>query len=509
MGLTEALAVLELGRFMQTAVVCLLVAAIYKLLAVLLQLWNSAGKSPIFPVPDGHWLMGHILMVQQDESGMEQLIKWGKQYPYAFTVRLGPIVKFLYIHHPDYAKTFLTSSEPKNMSYKIFLDWIGDGLVLLDDDKWLSHRKLLNPAFRIDILKPYVKVMSQAANTMLDKLERYSNTGESFEICEHMTAMTMDIIMNCAFCSKKKTVSRTPEFLKVTRELADIGCLRFRNPLYHNKLLFHLSPLGFSYRRACKVFNGYTDEVIKRRKEQRAQEAKEPHHLPTTAKLDFLDTLLSVRGHNQAGLTNEEVQAEVKTFMVAGHESTSVALSFIFYTLACNPEHQKICREEVTQVLGDKDTVDWEDLANMPYTTMCIKESLRLYPPVPVVSRKLTKPMTFFDGRTLPEGSLIALQVYALHRNATVWENPDLFDPLRFLPDNVCQRSPHAFVPFSAGLRNCIGQSFAMNEIKVVVALMLKRYQLIEDPTKKPRLLYRIVLRPKTGIHIQIKPLDA
>uniref|UniRef100_A0A3Q2Y4F1 aromatase n=1 Tax=Hippocampus comes TaxID=109280 RepID=A0A3Q2Y4F1_HIPCM len=429
MGLTEALAVLELGRFMQTAVVCLLVAAIYKLLAVLLQLWNSAGKSPIFPVPDGHWLMGHILMVQQDESGMEQLIKWGKQYPYAFTVRLGPIVKFLYIHHPDYAKTFLTSSEPKNMSYKIFLDWIGDGLVLLDDDKWLSHRKLLNPAFRIDILKPYVKVMSQAANTMLDKLERYSNTGESFEICEHMTAMTMDIIMNCAFCSKKKTVSRTPEFLKVTRELADIGCLRFRNPLYHNKLLFHLSPLGFSYRRACKVFNGYTDEVIKRRKEQRAQEAKEPHHLPTTAKLDFLDTLLSVRGHNQAGLTNEEVQAEVKTFMVAGHESTSVALSFIFYTLACNPEHQKICREEVTQVLGDKDTVDWEDLANMPYTTMCIKESLRLYPPVPVVSRKLTKPMTFFDGRT--------------------FRNTQVFKRIY----NVCQRSPHAFVPFSAGLR--------------------------------------------------------
>uniref|UniRef100_A0A3Q3E0W4 Cytochrome P450, family 4, subfamily T, polypeptide 8 n=1 Tax=Hippocampus comes TaxID=109280 RepID=A0A3Q3E0W4_HIPCM len=497
---------------MQTAVVCLLVAAIYKLLAVLLQLWNSAGKSPIFPVPDGHWLMGHILMVrhsnqerlrcfrlqrtsfvffclfffqvQQDESGMEQLIKWGKQYPYAFTVRLGPIVKFLYIHHPDYAKTFLTSSV--NHGRVSFLrhtltchplESSGDGLVLLDDDKWLSHRKLLNPAFRIDILKPYVKVMSQAANTMLDKLERYSNTGESFEICEHMTAMTMDIIMNCAFCSKKKTVR------SALQELADIGCLRFRNPLYHNKLLFHLSPLGFSYRRACK-------------------------------------------GHNQAGLTNEEVQAEVKTFMVAGHESTSVALSFIFYTLACNPEHQKICREEVTQVLGDKDTVDcsmigwlwgshfmmaivWEDLANMPYTTMCIKESLRLYPPVPVVSRKLTKPMTFFDGRTLPEGSLIALQVYALHRNATVWENPDLFDPLRFLPDNVCQRSPHAFVPFSAGLRNCIGQSFAMNEIKVVVALMLKRYQLIEDPTKKPRLLYRIVLRPKTGIHIQIKPLDA
>lgn len=138
MGLTEASPGLELGRLMQTAVVCLLVAVIYKLLTVLLQLRDAAGKPPIFPGPDGHWLMGHAFMVrhrnafnsgkterfqatenifvcvcffqvQQDESGMEQLIKWGRQYPYAFTIRLGP-VKFLYIHHPDYAKTFLTSS---------------------------------------------------------------------------------------------------------------------------------------------------------------------------------------------------------------------------------------------------------------------------------------------------------------------------------------------------------------------------------------------------------------
>uniref|UniRef100_A0A667Z341 Cytochrome P450, family 4, subfamily T, polypeptide 8 n=1 Tax=Myripristis murdjan TaxID=586833 RepID=A0A667Z341_9TELE len=162
--------------------------------------------------------------------------------------------------------------------------------------------------------------------------------------------------------------------------------------------------------------------------------------------------------------------------MFEGHDTTASGISFILYCLACNPEHQQMCRDEIT-----------EDLSKIPYTTMCIKESLRLYPPVPGIARKITKPLTFFDGRTAAAGhcSLVGTSVYGIHRNATVWENPNVFDPLRFLPENVSSRSPHAFVPFSAGPRNCIGQTFAMNEMKVVIALTLRRYQLIEDPDRK------------------------
>ncbi|XP_023254367.1 cytochrome P450 4A24-like [Seriola lalandi dorsalis] len=128
----------------------------------------------------------------------------------------------------------------------------------------------------------------------------------------------------------------------------------------------------------------------------------------------------------QQGLSDEDLRAEVDTFMFEGHDTTASGISFILYCLACHPEHQKICRDEIIEALHGKDTMEWEALNKIPYTTMCIKESLRLYPPVPGMSRKLTKPMTFFDGRTVPEGCHVGTTVFGIHRNAAVWENPDV-----------------------------------------------------------------------------------
>ncbi|KAF6108159.1 cytochrome P450 family 4 subfamily B member 1 [Phyllostomus discolor] len=144
----------------------------------------------------------------------------------------------------------------------------------------------------------------------------------------------------------------------------------------------------------------------------------------------------------------------------------------------------------------------------MTCLTMCIKESLHLYPPVPQVSRQLSKPVTFVDGRSLPAGSLISLHIYALHRNSAVWPDPEVFDPLRFSPENVAGRHPFAFIPFSAGPRNCIGQQFAMNEMKVVTALCLLHFEFALDPLQPPIKLPPVVLRSKNGTHLYLRPLD-
>ncbi|XP_058256033.1 cytochrome P450 4A6-like isoform X2 [Hemibagrus wyckioides] len=210
----------------------------------------------------------------------------------------------------------------------------------------------------------------------------------------------------------------------------------------------------------------------------------------------------------QQGLSDEAIRAEVDTFMFEGHDTTASGISWIFYSMACNPEHQQKCREEIQQVLMGKDTIEWEDLSKIPYTTMCIKESLRMYPPVPEIGRMLSKPITFFDGRTAPAGCVIGINIYGIHHNPTVWENPKVFDPLRFLPENTAKRSPHAFVPFSAGPRNCIGQNFAMNEMKVAVALTLRKYVLIKDPDHIPKMIPRLVLRSLNGIHLKIKLVE-
>ncbi|XP_061770989.1 cytochrome P450 4B1 [Nerophis ophidion] len=511
MSAAEVLLGLPSSCFVQTSVALLCLLVLVHKVIVLLQRRLQANRiGQVFPGPPRHWLFGHALQFKHDGTDFDTVVKWGVQYPYGFPVWFGPLVCYFNIHHPHYVKTILTTTEPKDDFLYIFLKtWIGDGLLVSKGQKWFRHRRLLTPGFHYDVLKSYTSLMSDSAKTMLDKWELYSSNGESFELFKHVSLMALDSILKCAFSydSNCQTESGTNIYIKSVYELADLINLRLRIFPYHNNLVFYLSPHGFRYRRACKVAHSHTEDVIKKRKEALKEEAK-PENIKKKRNLDFLDILLLARDENQQGLSDEDIRAEVDTFMFEGHDTTASGISFILYTLACHPLHQQKCRDEVTQVLDGKDNIEWEDLSKLPYTTMCIKESLRLYPPVPGMGRKTTKPITFFDGRTLPAGSLVGTSVFALHRNSTVWENPHVFDPLRFLPENTSQRSPHAFVPFSAGPRNCIGQNFAMNEMKVVVALTLRRFHLIEDPTMKPKLIPRLVLRSINGIHISIKAVD-
>ncbi|KAM8869212.1 cytochrome P450 4T8 [Spinachia spinachia] len=487
-----------------------LVAVAFKLAAQLARRRRALRSAAAFPGPRAHWLYGNLGAFKQDGNDLDMLVKWGEQYPYAFPFWFGPFVCFLTIHHPDYVKTVWSSSEPKNpLSYSFLEGWIGEGLLVSNGQKWIRNRKLLTPSFHYEILKPYVDLMSDCTTTMLDKWERYAKSNESFELFEHVSLMTLDTVLKCAFSydSHCQTESGTNAYIKAVYELSHLIDLRLRTFPYHSDLIFYLSPHGFRFRKACKVAHTHTEKVIRKRKEALKEENR-PDGIQAKRHLDFLDMLLLARDEKQQGLSDEDLRAEVDTFMFEGHDTTASGLSFILYSLACQPEHQRLCREEILQTLDGRDTLSWEDLSKIPYTTMCIKESLRLYPPVPGVSRLTTKPMTFFDGRTLPAGCSIGTNVFGIHRNSAVWENPNVFDPLRFLPENVSKRSPHAFVPFSAGQRNCIGQTFAMNELKVATALMLKRYQLIEEPTQKPKLLAQLVLRSINGIHIRIKPVE-
>lgn len=500
---------LNLQFLVHLVVICCLVAVIFKLSQLIdnRKHWVHALKS--FPGPPQHWLFGHVHEFHQDGTDLDKFLKWGETYPLAFQTWFGPFVSFLNIHHPDYVKTILASTEPKDdLVYQFLIPWIGEGLLVSNGQKWFRHRRLLTPGFHYDILKPYIKLMADSANTMLDKWEVHSRSNGTFELFEHVSLMTLDSIMKCAFSSNSncQTEGGTNAYIKAVYELSDLVNLRFRVFPYHNNIIFHLSPHGFRYRKAFKVAHSHTEEVIRKRKEALKDE-KELGRIQTKRNLDFLDILLFARDENQQGLSDEDIRAEVDTFMFEGHDTTASGISWTLYSLACNPEHQQICRDEVMSALQGRDSMEWEDLNKIPYTTMCIKESLRLYPPVPGMSRKITKPMTFFDGRSVPEGCLVGISVFGIHRNATVWENPHVFDPLRFLPENSSKRSPHAFVPFSAGPRNCIGQNFAMNELKVVVAQTLRRYELIEDPTKKPLMLPRLILRSINGIHLKIKPV--
>ncbi|NXL43784.1 CP4B1 protein, partial [Podilymbus podiceps] len=464
-----------------------------------------------FPGPPKHWLYGHNHLITVDKI-LNQMVSWGEEYPYAFPRWLGPVLPFLVVHHPEYAKSILGQTgnrdhSPEKLIVPLLFVPPGRGLLISDGTKWFQHRKLLTPAFHYDVLKSYVALMSDTAKVMLDKWEKKNTERKSVELFQDVSLMTLDTIMKCAFSSNAscQTQGNSDSYIRAVYDLSCLVSKRMQTFSYKD-VFYDLTRQGHEFQDACKLAHSHTDKVIKERKMLLSSE-KELDRIQKKRHLDFLDILLCTKDANGVGLSDEDLRAEVDTFMFAGHDTTASGISWLLYCLSLYPDHQQQCREEIQGILGDRDTIEWEDLGKMTYTTMCIKESLRLFPPVPFVSRYLSKPVTFSDGRSLPAGCQVGLNIFAIHRNQDVWEDPEVYDPLRFSLENSAQRHSHAFLPFSAGSRNCIGQQFAMNEMKVVLALTLLRFELRPNPSKPPTLMPQLVLRSSNGIHLHLKKI--
>ncbi|NXT84504.1 CP4B1 protein, partial [Zapornia atra] len=460
-----------------------------------------------FPGPPKHWLYGHNHLITPDKA-LNQVVSWGEEYPYAFPRWFGPVLPSLIIHHPEYAKSILSRTDRKSdMPYRFLVPWIGRGLLILDGTKWFQHRKLLTPAFHYDVLKSYVALMSDSVKVMLDKWEKKHTERKSVELFQDVSLMTLDSIMKCAFSynANCQVQSNSDYYIRAVYDLSYLMSNRVQNFSYRD-VFYDLTSKGREFQNACKLAHTHTDKVIKERKMLLSSE-KELDKIQKKKHLDFLDILLCTKDANGAGLSDEDLRAEVDTFMFEGHDTTASGISWLLYCLSLYPEYQQRCREEIQEILGDRDTIEWDDLGKMTYTTMCIKESLRLFPPVPSVSRYLSEPITFSDGRSLPAGCQVGLHIFGIHRNRDIWEDPEIYDPLRFSPENSAQRHSHAFLPFSAGSRNCIGQQFAMNEMKVALALTLLRFELSPDPSNPPTLIQQLILRSSNGIHLHLRKI--
>uniref|UniRef100_A0A8C4YLH7 Cytochrome P450 n=1 Tax=Gopherus evgoodei TaxID=1825980 RepID=A0A8C4YLH7_9SAUR len=436
-----------------------------------------------FPGHPTHWLYGHLL---QEGEVLNKVEQWSQKYPYAFPLWFGSFSAFLNITHPDYAKVLFARG--------------GKGLLVLHGPKWYQHRKLLTPGFHYDVLKPYVLLIADSTKVMLDKWEQLIAQEKSVELFEHVSLMTLDSIMKCAFSyqSNCQTDRSVPDnsYIQAVFDLSYLVHHRLRIFPYHSDLIYWLSPHGFQFKKACQLAHHHTDKVIQERKESLKDE-QEREKVQKKRHLDFLDILLHAKDENGAGLSDEDLRAEVDTFMFEGHDTTASGISWLLYCMALHPEHQQRCREEIKEILGDRTTIQWDDLGKMTYSTMCIKESLRLYPPVPGVSRQLSKSITFHDGRTLPEG-LYSVPSFPLIFNSQILLSA--FDPWRFSPENVSDRHSHRFMVFADA-----GPQFAMNELKVALALTLLRFELSPDLANPPIKIPQVVLRSKNGIHLHLK----
>ncbi|XP_058148563.1 cytochrome P450 4F2-like isoform X2 [Dasypus novemcinctus] len=471
-----------------------------------------------FPqLPRRNWFWGHLDLVKSTEQGLKILEKHVATYPQCLVNWWGPLIPVVTLWHPDFIRCVTNTSAAITRKdvivYQFTKPWLGEGLVMSNGDKWSRHRRMLTPAFHFNILKPYVKIFNKSTNIMHAKWQRLVLEGSScLDMFEHTSLMTLDSLQKCIFSFDSHCQEKPSEYITNILELSALVAKRKEQIFLHKDLLYRLTSYGRRFHRACHLVHDFTNAVIQERRRTLPDKAADEFLMAKarTKTLDFIDVLLLAKDEDGKELSDEDIRAEADTFMFAGHDSTASGLSWALYNLAKHPEYQERCRQEVQELLRDRhsEEIEWDDLAHLPFLTMCIKESLRLHPPVTHIFRRYTQDVVLPDGLVIPKGVNCLISIFGTHHNPTVWPNPEVYDPFRFNPENTQKRSPLAFIPFSAGPRNCIGQTFAMSEMKVALALTLLRFRVLPgktEPQRKPE----VILRTEDGLWLRVEPLSA
>ncbi|XP_078354122.1 cytochrome P450 4B1-like isoform X2 [Oculina patagonica] len=477
---------LQVSTWVMVFVSLIVVCFAHFLITSIVLMCKSYNGIKQFCGPPAHWLKGHVDRATFDGNGLKFHVECATQYKTAYPLWFGPLRSALVLCHPDTIKTVLSGHVPKEeFVYSLVVPFTGNSLTIVNGKRWLQMRKLLTPAFHAEILKPYTKLFQESTRTLLDKWSRNPNEMECFR---DIGLMALDSTLKCAFSYKS-------------------NCQTNVTPILHPDWIFRWTSDGRKFYSNCAAAHRKAEEIIRKRRKA-LQENGVEDKLRRKKHLDMVDIVLAAKDEDGNGLTDEEIRAEVVTFFAAGQDTVAAGISWTLYNLTVYPEHQRKCQEEVDEVFGDKEELEWDDLCQLKYVTLVIKESMRLYPPFPMFSRSLDKSYEI-DGKLVPQGTWIMINAYALHHNPHVWKDPETFDPMRFTVDSKEERSPYAYIPFSAGPRNCIGMNFAMAEMKIAVAMILKRFDLSinkENLVTSNDLFPEIMLRTKTGIRLNLTP---
>ena len=459
------------------------------------------------PGPPVDWLLRHE--TDQRNDPIIEVIQFRrenvKKYPKLCRYFLGPFA-YVSICDPDLIKHLIAHRPPKPSIYRIMLDkWIGDGLLTSNGRKWQKNRKLLTPAFHYTILSSFLPVYCRATHVMLQLWENLSANGTEIVIQEFTPYLTLDILMQSigSLHTNCQVEREAIQYVKDVNTLTKISLQRFMNNLYKLDCYFYLTPTGRIYKQACKRSRAFTRDLIIQRRNQLMRNA------PRNGNTDFLDILLTSTDHNGNRLSDQEICDEVDTFVFEGHDTTSSALSWILYYLTRYPQYQETCRNEIFRCFNEQE-LELQDLSKLEHLTMFIKETLRLCPPVFSIIREVDTPISI-GGYVLPQGTFIEISIISVQTDVKVWSDPLKFDPMRFSKENINEIPQYSYLPFSVGERNCIGQVFAMNELKVVCSLILKKYKLeFQEKLLEPEELVErdVIFKPAIPIKLRLIPVN-
>nr|BAV93942.1 cytochrome P450 4GL1v2 [Chamberlinius hualienensis] len=416
------------------------------------------------------------------------------------------------------AKVLLSSNKhsDKAIFYRYLMNWIGDGLLTSTGHKWQQRRKLITPSFHFQILENFLLVMNEQSKILVQVLEKQSqqNVNSDFDIYPLISRCTLDIICETAMGQGVHAqLNADSEYLNAVNDLTRVIKMRMNRPWLSPNWIFRLTNAGKIEKEALKIVHGFTNKIIKMKRENfktddDLSQDNEEEILGKKRRVALLDMLLKESSSGNQPLTDEDIREEVDTFMFEGHDTTAVGISWALYCIGQLPEIQQKMYDELYNIFGDSDRdATTEDFHHMKYMDLVLKESLRCFPPVPTYGRAIKEKLEIC-GYEIPPGVTVIITPFLVHRDLANYIKPDEFNPDRFLAENSQNRDPYAFLPFSAGLRNCIGQKFAVMEEKAVISRILRSFVVtsVEEKDILSNLVGELVLRPIRGIKVKLQP---
>ncbi|HEY7391399.1 MAG TPA: cytochrome P450 [Bryobacteraceae bacterium] len=428
----------------------------------------------------------------------QMLPQWFPFDPLAFTLgiaqnygdiahyKLGALHVFQ-LNRPELVRQVLVEQAEKfvkpGLVKRAFRPFAGAGLFTSDGALWRRQRKLMQPAFQHRQLATYAGVMTEHAERVMNSFV----DGEIRDIRAEMTKLTLGIVVRSLFGAD------------ITREASEISPLMVSILDATNQRLNTILRIpswvptlrNLREKRAVNKLEAVLQVLIRTRR------------VSSENRDDLLSVLLrATDGESGAQMSDQQLRDELMTLFLAGHETTASALTWTWYLVAQHPEVETRLAGELQRVLAGR-TPSVDDLAKLPYTEMVLREAIRLYPPAPGVAREPIEDVSI-GGYDVPKGSIVTINMYALHHDGRFFDDPERYDPDRFAPGWEERIPRYAYLPFGSGPRVCIGNGFAMMEARLILASMAQRYRLSLESGEPVRPVQLVTIRPAGPVRMRI-----
>ena len=408
-----------------------------------------------------------------------------------FRFRIGPLlVHFLY--HPDHVRRVLHDHQKnylRSWHYRLLRRLLGDNLVVSEGDPWRRQRRLAQPAFHRQRLAGYADVMADATSQLISRWSDAAKAERPVDVVPEMSRLALAIAGRTLFdrdvSHEADAVGR--EFTVAARSLE----WRFNRP-FTTPPAWVPTPANRRFKGAVRALNEIVSAIVRERRAEGRDHG------------DLLSMLMRARDEETGeAMTDDQLRSEALAFLMAGHETTATALSWTWYLLASHPSARQRVRDEVEAVIGDR-TPTVADMHRLNTTRMVIEEAMRLYPPIWGVARQAVADDEV-GGFPIPARSTVVLCPFVTHRHPAIWAEPDAFDPDRFDPDRAALLPKGAYFPFLGGPHQCIGNEFAMLEMRLVLAMVLREFDVELLPGQAIRPRASLTLRPSGPMRLVLR----